>query len=575
MSLRCQLRGLRDSFSAYFRSNFTRREFRFVVSLLFLVTVDQLTARVYTHRPESIAELLSLPGIEWYWFIKDVVCWTALLSIPLFLTGKYARSVYLPFIIVFVLATAACAFTWANFRMQLDGDWIGIILGSSTDEFLFFLKSYALKFRFFAGTLLLGAVLYALCGITKKLKPVKPSATGGCVAFACLALFVLMMPVSSAFRSSPAFFLLMDSTDNWTHYRKMARIKHAPKIPKDLKSPVRATKLTLGVFILGESATRNHWSLYGYPKKTTPEMDAIKDELAVFTDLVTPVSNTAKAMELIFTHSALERPDNPKCTYAQMLKATGFDVSLYSSQSRWGRWDGVESFIFAGSDPLVFLDEEHLTGPWYDDKLLDYLDRDISSQTNQSVTILHLRGSHFPAQAHYPCENRPAALEKFIAETSGPNADTNSYDTSIFFTDSILGKTVERLKQRGGPAWMIYLSDHGDSIGANSWRLTNDRNVWEVPMIIWFSADYANKFPDIVSAVKKARTLPLQSDLLLAGFLHIAGVKGWEIGSEKDFLSELFKPRFPRLIEGGKLEYNWIASPKGTSPSILHKTVIP
>ena len=122
---------------------------------------------------------------------------------------------------------------------------------------------------------------------------------------------------------------------------------------------------------------------------------------------------------------------------------------------------------------------------------------------------------------------------------------------------------------------MIYLSDHGDSIGANSWRLTNDRNVWEVPMIIWFSADYANKFPNIVSAVKKARTLPLQSDLLLAGFLHIAGVKGWEIGSEKDFLSELFKPRFPRLIEGGKLEYNWTASPEGTSPSILHKTVIP
>ena len=159
MSLRCQLRGLRDSFSAYFRSNFTRREYIFLASLALLVLIDQTTARLYTRRPDSVLELLSLPFIEWYWFVKDVVCWTALLSIPLFLTGKYARSVYLPFIIVFVLATAACAFTWTNFRMQLDGDWIGIILGSSTDEFLFFLKSYALKFRFFAGMLLCVALV--------------------------------------------------------------------------------------------------------------------------------------------------------------------------------------------------------------------------------------------------------------------------------------------------------------------------------------------------------------------------------------------------------------------------------
>lgn len=575
MKIRFLPRELRDSIVSYFKTNFTRSEFRLVVSLLFLVAVDQLTARVYTHRPESIAELLSLPGIEWYWFIKDVICWTALLTAPLLAAGRYARWFYIPFIAVFTLATAATIFTWSNFKMQLDGDWIGIILGSSTDEFLFFIESYAFKWTFLAAVALLAAALYFFCRAANRLDNPRPCRTGAILAAASVALFALMMPLNSAFKASPAFFLATDSATNWTHYRKMARIKHSPKIPKDLKSPARTPKHALGVFILGESATRNHWSLYGYAKKTTPMMDAMKNELSVFTDVVTPVSNTAKAMELIFTHSTLERPNNPKCTYAQMLKSTGFDVSLYSSQSRWGRWDGVESFIFAGSEPLVFLDEEHLSGPWYDDKLLDYLDRDIAAQTNRLVTILHLRGSHFPAEAHYPCETRPDWLEKFITETSGPNADTNSYDTSIFFTDSILGRTVERLKKRGGPAWMIYLSDHGDSIGANSWRLTNDRNVWEVPMIIWLSDDYRKKFPDIAAALEKAADLPLQSDLLLAGFLHIAGVKGWEIGSETDFLSPVFKPRDPRLIEGGKLEYNWIASPKGTSPSILHKTVIP
>lgn len=555
MKLLTALRRLRNSISTYFKSNFTRSEIWFIVGLSALVFIDQATARFYTHRPDSIRDLLSLPFIEWYWFVKDVICWTAFLTIPLLLTGKYARYIYIPFIALFILTVAATIFTWTNFKMQLDGDWIGIILGSSTDEFIFFVKSYALRATFLLGTVLLGTILYFFTKSARSIKNVKITRTGVILAAVFAAIFALMMPLKTTFKSSPAFFLTIDSVLNWTHYKKMAKIKHSPKIPKDLQSAARSPKLTMGVFILGESATRNHWSLYGYPKKTTPRMDAVKNELFIFNDIITPVSNTAKAMELIFTQSTLERPNNPKCTYAQMLKSTGIDVSLYSSQSRWGRWDGVESFIFAGSDPLIFLDEEHLTGPWYDDKLLDYLDRDISSQTNQLVTILHLRGSHFPANAHYPCENRPADLEKFIAETSGVNADTNSYDTSIFFTDVILGKTIEKLKKRGGPAWMIYLSDHGDSIGANSWRLTNDRNVWEVPMIIWLSDDYKKKFPDISKAIEESTSLPLQSDLLLAGFLHIAGVKGWEIGSETDFLSKDFKPRAPRLIEGGRLEY--------------------
>lgn len=548
---------LRNLILSFFKENFSPSEFKFLGTLSLLVFIDQLTARICTHRPESIIELADLPFIEWYWFFKDVICWTALLTIPLLATGKYARYIYLPFIAVFVLATAATIFTWTNFRMQLDGDWIGIVLGSSSKEFAFFLKSYAFNAVFFCCLFIIGALLYISCRFTNRIKPIKTTFTTLAITLSFAALFAIMMPVRSAFTSSPAFFLVIDSVTNWNHYNKMAKIKHTPKIPEDLQPSIRTPKLTTGVFILGESATRNHWSLYGYPKKTTPRMDALKNELIIFSNVVTPVSNTAKAMELIFTQSTLERPNNPKCTYAQMLKSTGFDVSLYSSQSRWGRWDGVESFIFAGSDPLIFLDEEHLSGPWYDDKLLDYIDKDISSQTNHTVTILHLRGSHFPAQAHYPFENKPAELEKFIAESSGVNADTNSYDASIFFTDTILGSAIEKLKKHDGPAWLIYLSDHGDSIGANSWRLTNDRNVWEVPMIIWLSDDYRKKFPDIADAVQKACDLPLQSDLLLAGFLHIAGVKGWEIGSETDFLSDRFKPRDPRLIEGGKLKYPW------------------
>ena len=446
--------------------------------------------------------------------------------------------------------------------MQLDGDWIGIVLGSSPSELKLFIFHYA-GWRFFLATAFVLALASIAVAIARKTKNVEKSQKKTRIGYAAMLVFCTLLPVfyspSIAFKTSPVVLLISDSISNFCHYKRMAKMKKKPKIPKALSFADNVDASCYGVFILGESATRNHWSLYGYSRQTTPRIDRFKDELTVFTDLVSPISNTAKAMELIFTMSNMDNPDKPICTYSQMLKEAGFYVSLYSSQSRWGRWDGTESFIFAGCEPLLFMDEENLTNPWYDDVLLKYLDKDLKSHPldKPSVTILHLRGSHFPADAHYPSDKKPKALEDFIASQTTQNIDTNTYDNSIFYTDIILGETLERLKKKGGPAWMIYLSDHGDSIGEGSWRLVNDRNVWEVPMIIWLSEDYKKKFPKVTQAIRDAAQKPLQSDQLLQGFLQLAGLKGWEIGSEKDFLSNDFKPRFPRLIEGGKQEYKW------------------
>ena len=534
-----------------------------ILGMIFgVVLLDQTFNRIYFSRPDSFLEFLTMPPKEWLWYFKDTVAWASLLSAPFLLFGGKARFLYYILLPLFILCEAIAGFAWSNFKMQLDGDWIGIILGSSPSELKLFITHYTGLGFFLAGafvlTLASGAVAAA-----QKTKTVKQSKRKTRIGYFAVLAFCILQPIfyspSIAFRTSPVILLTADSISNFRHYKRMAKMKKKPKIPEAISIAENVDASCYVVFILGESATRNHWSLYGYSRKTTPRVDAIKDELAVFTDLVTPISNTAKAMELIFTMSNMEKPDKPICTYSQMLKEAGFYVSLYSAQSRWGRWDGTESFIFAGCDPLVFMDEENLTNPWYDEILLKYLDKDLKSHPldKPSVTILHLRGSHFPAEAHYPSDKKPLALENFIASETTQNTDTNSYDNSIFYTDMILGETLERLKKKGGPAWMIYLSDHGDSIGEGSWRLVNDRNVWEVPMVIWLSEDYKKKFPTVAKAIRDAAETPLQSDQLLQGFLRIAGLKGWEIGSEKDFLSGEFKPRFPRLIEGGKQNYKW------------------
>ncbi|WP_336145581.1 sulfatase-like hydrolase/transferase, partial [Klebsiella pneumoniae] len=63
----------------------------------------------------------------------------------------------------------------------------------------------------------------------------------------------------------------------------------ASKIPplKNLKDTMAGQPATL-VLVIGESTNRQRMSLYGYPRNTTPELDKLRDQLAVFNNVITP-----------------------------------------------------------------------------------------------------------------------------------------------------------------------------------------------------------------------------------------------------------------------------------------------
>lgn len=49
-----------------------------------------------------------------------------------------------------------------------------------------------------------------------------------------------------------------------------------------------AGKPTTLVLVIGESTNRQRMSLYGYERETTPNLDKLRDQLAIFDNVVTP-----------------------------------------------------------------------------------------------------------------------------------------------------------------------------------------------------------------------------------------------------------------------------------------------
>jgi lipid A ethanolaminephosphotransferase len=150
----------------------------------------------------------------------------------------------------------------------------------------------------------------------------------------------------------------------------------------------------------------------------------------------------------------------------------------------------------------------------YDELLLEGLEVDIAKyQSSQNIfVVLHQAGSHGPSyNLKYPKE-----FEKFTPVCNSVEIQKcskqdliNGYDNTILYTDFILHSLIAKLKQiKNRDVLMIYTSDHGESLGEDGfylhgtpYSLAPDYQK-KVPMILWFSAGFANKHKIDIAKLK-------------------------------------------------------------------------
>ena len=96
------------------------------------------------------------------------------------------------------------------------------------------------------------------------------------------------------------------------------------------------------------------------------------------------------------------------------------------------------------------------------------------------------------------------------------------------FTDKVLGGVVERLKRVGGPTWMLYVSDHGESVCARRFRTDTDSCLMEVPMVLWTSSEYRESHRALLEAARSVTGAALRNDLLFPTVLRLCDVDGYE-----------------------------------------------
>jgi lipid A ethanolaminephosphotransferase len=175
---------------------------------------------------------------------------------------------------------------------------------------------------------------------------------------------------------------------------------------------------------------------------------------------------------------------------------------------------------------------------------------------NGVVLVLHQMGSHGPAY-----HKRSDAARKAFAPECATNALSscthdqliNAYDNSIRYTDHVLAGLIDWLQaQRGYATGLIYVSDHGESLGENGiylhgmpWALAPDVQK-HVPWIMWNGGLASRSRVDWTCAGQTLAT-PISHDNYYHTVLGLLGVTSPTYVPSLDMLGGCRQPPSPAL----------------------------
>lgn len=348
--------------------------------------------------------------------------------------------------------------------------------------------------------------------------------------------------------------------DNQAQIKRLSEQLHPLPFPETAKSEYKADNVIL---IIGESASRDHLSIYGYPLATTPRADAMRDSIYIFTDAVAPSTKTANVMPRLLTFM----PDSPDARewydYPGMLplfKALGYHTAWISNQERTGKWSNLSGILSQDADEVNFIGPtatEDYIYRRYDEGLLAPFRKSLTQNMRQRQLIcLHLMGSHNAYAARYPEDRNHITADDELRHTPhrpwltrDKAAVVAQYDNSIAYTDSIVAEIIHTAANLDKPSIVVYLSDHGDNVYDDRDFVGRDPKYVKVPLIVYANKAYVEKNPEIIKAMQKALHKPLSTASLIHMLLTLTGSSYHSYDARQDVLSPQFRPS-KRYVDG-------------------------
>lgn len=257
-------------------------------------------------------------------------------------------------------------------------------------------------------------------------------------------------------------------------------------------------KKSVVVLVIGESARAKNFSLYGYLRETNPLLAKVQmgGGLKHF-NAKSSTTYTSASIKNMLSHK--DSGDLYEILPNYLARA---GVSVAWRSANWGEPPlHLQNIMRYGELAKIYAPFDD----GYESALVTNLGEEIKAQESPKVLIvIHTSTSHGPT--YY--KKYPPEFEKFtpVCKSVEPKGCAqseiiNAYDNTILYTDFLLHSIIEQLRKLGQyDSTMIYVSDHGESLGENGVYMHGiplafaPKEQYEIPFIVWSSN--ANEIKD-------------------------------------------------------------------------------
>lgn len=306
-----------------------------------------------------------------------------------------------------------------------------------------------------------------------------------------------------------------------------ARQKRAQNLAKLRDLGLSSPQKGVYVLIIGESETRDHMQVYGYPRPTTPWLTHFAQNPNTFLYTNAYANHTHTVPTLTYALSAKNQYNQVNLADAYSLvevaKAAGYKVFWLSNQSKFSISETPITATASLADFELWINNnigDKLTASYYDEQLVKELP-DMQKE-DKALIILHLMGNHSSYRDRYPQQ-----YDKF----GDTDKHIDEYDNSILYNDEVLRQIYEKISQNPHFMAWIYFSDHGDDpdneLGHECSRFSY--RMARIPLIVNVSEHFkqtrAADYKYLKNHTQQYWTNDLAYDLML-GLLDIEGKVG-------------------------------------------------
>jgi glucan phosphoethanolaminetransferase (alkaline phosphatase superfamily) len=323
------------------------------------------------------------------------------------------------------------------------------------------------------------------------------------------------------------------------------------------------------IVIIGEAARRDSWSAYGYPRPTTPLLQALGNDVVWLRNVTADANLTEWAVPILLTGIPPNKIENTP------LQGNIFDLAKEAGyRTAWLVNQDITISMATGvhADVLEFPPDfkTNINGRHtLDESLLPALRQELSRPDQPRFIGIHMMGSHWEYYNRYPARFQQFGnkhdLEKlsmisiFAASDASEVAVVDSYDNSVLYSDWFLRQVIDSAANLSVPATVTFFPDHGEDLqhldgAAGHGAPIFTRHAFEIPAFIWFNRAYQISHPKEVAAIKQNATASIRSHDLFNTLGQLMEIEWPTCKSTRSFASEDFTPdERMSVIAGGKL----------------------